>query len=128
MAGPQPEGAPRRRGRLSRSADFERAYRHGRSRANRYAVLYSFPRSDEQGSGPRLGVSVGRRVGNAVRRNAVKRALREAFWRLGPELSSDRDYVVVARRDLDELVADRGTDGARAALAELVAAGEERFT
>src|SRR5207244_1116687 len=35
-------GSPRRRGRLSRSADFDRVYRQGRSFGNRYLVLYSF--------------------------------------------------------------------------------------
>ena len=49
MAG-RPSGgrAPRRR-RLSRSAEFERVYRQGRSKANRFLVLYAFPREDEAG-------------------------------------------------------------------------------
>ncbi len=73
------------RGRLSRSAEFERVYRQGRSTANRHLVLYAFPeRSTER---PRLGLSVSRKVGGAVERNRVKRLLREAFARVEPELA-----------------------------------------
>ena len=46
MAGPRSDGGRSRRRRLSRSADFERVYRQGRSKANRFLVLYAFPRED----------------------------------------------------------------------------------
>ena len=36
-----------KRGRLSRSAEFERVYRQGRSHANRFLVLYAFPRGGD---------------------------------------------------------------------------------
>ena len=65
------------RGRLSRSAEFERVYRQGRSTANRHLVLYAFPNAAAER--PRLGLSVSRKVGGAVERNRVKRLLREAF-------------------------------------------------
>ena len=75
--------ARRKRRRLSRSGEFERVYREGRSHASRHLVVYAFPRADADS--PRLGVSVGRKLGGAVERNKVKRLLREAFWarRLG---------------------------------------------
>lgn len=120
-------GGRRRRGRLSRSGDFDRVYREGRSHSNRYVVLYAFPRGDEGPDEPRLGVSVGRKVGGAVDRNAVKRALREAFWALGDRLPDRHDYVLVARPDAAGLVEREGTKGLDAALAELVAeSGLER--
>jgi ribonuclease P protein component len=109
--------APRRR-RLSRSAEFERVYRQGRSKGNRFLVLYAFPR--EEGDGPRLGLSVSRRVGGAVERNRVKRVLREAFWAEAERLPSGSDYVVVARPDARDLAAREGMAGVRTALAELV--------
>src|SRR5579859_6581328 len=65
------------RGRLSRSADFDRVFRSGRSHGCREFVLYVFPRGEE--GGPRLGLSVSRKVGGAVERNRVKRVLRDAF-------------------------------------------------
>jgi ribonuclease P protein component len=113
-------GRPRRR-RLSRSAEFERVYRQGRSKANRFLVLYAFPRdeSDEQ-DGPRLGLSVSRRVGGAVERSRVKRVLREAFWAEAERLPADSDYVVVARPEAGPLAERDGTPGVRAVLAELV--------
>ena len=64
--------ARQRRGRLSRSAEFERVYRQGRSVGNRYLVLYAFPRgASAAADGPRLGVSVSRKVGSAIDRNRV---------------------------------------------------------
>ena len=111
---------PKRR-RLSRSAEFERVYRQGRSKGNRFLVLYAFPRDEERGeAGPRLGLSVSRRVGGAVDRTRVKRALREAFWEEARRLPEDSDYVVVARPESLGLTEREGTDGVRAALAALV--------
>jgi len=77
--------ARRRRRRLSRSGEFERVYREGSSHGSRYLVVYAFPRGDDEGA-PRLGVSVGGKLGNAVERNRVKRLLREAFWAKADEL------------------------------------------
>jgi hypothetical protein len=49
----------RKRGRLSRSGDFDRAYRDGRSSANRHIALYCFPRDPEEaGDEVRLGISL----------------------------------------------------------------------
>ena len=111
----------RKRGRLSRSGDFDRVYREGRSHANRYFVLYAFPRGNEAEEGTRLGVSVGRKVGGAVQRNAVKRALREAFWAIDAEVPPSHDFVVVARPDAAALVEREGTAGVDTALRELLA-------
>ena len=110
---------PKRR-RLSRSAEFERVYRQGRSKGNRFLVLYAFPREDANSEGPRLGLSVGRRVGGAVDRTRVKRVLREAFWEEARRLPEGSDYVVVARPESLALAEREGAEGVRAALAELV--------
>jgi ribonuclease P protein component len=121
------EGRPdARRRRLSRSGDFDRVYREGNSRGNRFLVLYSFARQDdEERARARLGLSVGRKIGKAVTRNKVKRAVRDAFWELSDALETGHDYVIVARPGVEGLLERQGQDGVRASLAELVTGSEE---
>jgi ribonuclease P protein component len=126
------EGRPdARRRRLSRSGDFDRVYREGSSSANRFLVVYSFARrEDESDDGARLGLSVGRKVGKAVTRNKVRRAVRESFWELPELIQPGRDYVIVARPGAEGLLEREGQDGIRASLKQLMeeAAGEERLS
>lgn len=126
MTPPGP-GAPRRR-RLTRSGDFKRAYREGSSKASRLLVVYRFEGSGTEpptetetgnGQGSRLGVSVSRKIGDAVTRNKVKRVLREAFW----QSFADRvpgDVVIVARPGIEKVVEEKGMAGAIEALGELI--------
>jgi ribonuclease P protein component len=117
MANPPATG----RRRLSRSAEFERVYRHGRSTANRYLVLYTFPNASASASHhARLGLSVSRKVGGAVERNRVKRLLREAFAQAEHQIGPEQDVVVVARPEIHELAQRDGLEGVGAALGELI--------
>ncbi len=120
----RPGGEGRKRGRLSRSGDFDRAYRDGSSHANRYLVLYAFPRGEEGGE-VRLGVSVGKKVGGAVERNKVKRAMREAFWSLADRLPDGYDFVLVGRADVAALVDGGGADALAESLAALLDEADE---
>jgi len=104
--------------RLSRSADFDRVFRHGRAHAGRELVLYVFPRGEAEA--PRLGLSVSRKVGGAVQRNRVKRLLREAFALESSRLPAGTDAVVVARHEANALAEREGLHGIRRALGELL--------
>ena len=94
-----PQGTPaslpfRRRHRLCHNKQFQAIYA-ARKRAHKGPItLFSLP--NDVGH-PRLGLSVGRRVGNAVTRNRVKRQIREAFRLQMNELPQGFDYVVVIR-------------------------------
>lgn len=91
---PSKRGFPRS-ARLRRPAEFERVYARRRSAAGGPIVLHASPALED--GPPRLGLSVSRRVGNAVARNAWKRRLREAFREVRDRLPPGQDYVVVVR-------------------------------
>jgi ribonuclease P protein component len=114
----------RSRGRLSRSEDFARVYRSGRSVANKYLVLYYFERSgvasaDDSAQTPRIGFSVSKRLGTAVDRNRIKRVLREAYRLNGQSFRGNMDFVVIAREPLAELLSVEGFSAVEAKLVEV---------
>jgi len=104
-------GRFQRSDRLRSSRDFRRASREGRRVAGRHFVVQVAARPHEVpevqgasgGPGRRLGVTVSRRVGNAVVRNRVKRAIREWFRRWRWELEDGIDVVVIARPSAADL-------------------------
>jgi ribonuclease P protein component len=86
--------ARRRATRLSSSLEFDRVYRRGRAYRGELFSIHAFP---NRAGTPRLGISVSKRVGNAVTRNAVRRRLREIFYSSLPEIPEDLDLVISAR-------------------------------
>ena len=84
----------RRAARLRRNADFQRVRAAKRSWADPLLVLYAAPNGN---LAPRIGISVGKRVGGAVVRNRVRRRVREAVRLRVPELRPGRDLVFIAR-------------------------------
>jgi ribonuclease P protein component len=109
----------KRRHRLSRSRDFDAVYRKGRSVSTRYLTVYTFPREDPaDADGPRLGLAVSRKVGNAVARNRLKRRLRGAWEELAADARADSDYVLSARPGLAEAVEQHSAGWLREQVAE----------
>jgi ribonuclease P protein component len=112
-----------RKARLSRSAEFDRVYRRGRSAQHRLLVLYRFERpedvrGDVKDGACRLGVTVSNKVGGAVVRNKLKRQLRDALER-SAMLQDGHDFVAIARPGLPEMVDKQGFDALTALVEEL---------
>jgi len=91
----------KRKFRLTRSTDFQRVRRLGKSYAHPLIVLIALPNELDHQS--RIGIAAGRSVGNAVRRNRAKRLLRAAMQSYLSSLMSGWDLVLIARRPLAEV-------------------------
>ena len=98
-----------RRFRLTRSEDFKRVRRSGKSYAHPLVVLITLKSEKSEGARVRVGVAAGRTVGTAVTRNRAKRLLREVMRILIPDISlqhvredsaSGLDMILIARPGL----------------------------
>jgi len=85
--------------RVRKSRDFNWIQRHGARGNAEHLVMTA--RKRHPGTG-RIGLTVSAKVGNAVKRNLVKRRLREIL-RVRPDMWSDIDLVVIARPGAAEL-------------------------
>ncbi|KAB0680439.1 ribonuclease P protein component [Aureimonas leprariae] len=91
--------------RLRRRADFLAA-RRGRRLGGPFFFIEALDRHD--GAEPRFGLTVTRKVGNAVERNRIRRRLREAIrTSCGADMARGFDYVIVARREVLDLAFER---------------------
>ncbi len=86
-----------RKKRVQRRADFVLCYDANKRYFSKYFVL--FTRKQEE-AGWRAGFTVSRKMGNAVRRNEIKRVLREFFRLNGQNLPTGLDIIVVPKRNL----------------------------
>jgi len=80
--------------RLTRSEDFKRVRRSGKSYAHSLVVLVA---QSSELKHIRVGVAAGKTTGTAVHRNRAKRLLREAMRQLLPSLASGWDLILIAR-------------------------------
>jgi ribonuclease P protein component len=102
-----------RKFRLTRSDDFKRVRRDGKSYAHPLIVLVT---QANQAAGIRVGIAAGKTTGSAVHRNRAKRLLREAMRTLLPSLASDWDLILIARPKLPSA----SIEDTRAALTDLL--------
>ncbi|WP_286923229.1 MULTISPECIES: ribonuclease P protein component [Lysinibacillus] len=86
----------KKRQRVKKNEDFQRVFKNGKSFANRQFVVY-FLMKEEQ-TEFRIGLSVSKKLGNAVTRNQIKRYIRQSIHELKDELKPNIDYVIIARQ------------------------------
>ena len=89
-----------RKFRLTRSEDFKRVRRFGRSFAHPLVVLIALKSEKNEHGNTRVGVAAGRTTGTAVHRNRAKRLLREAMRTFLPNIASNTDLILIARSAL----------------------------
>ncbi len=80
--------------RIRKSAEFERAFKKGKRRTVGPLLIYTV---DSEFPHPRIGFSIPKRVGNAVKRNKIRRRCREAFRLMKSTLPSNLDIVLSVR-------------------------------
>lgn len=85
--------------RVKREQDFNRIFSEGKTVANRKFVVYRLPKDQQHF---RVGLSVSKKLGNAVTRNAIKRKIRHVLTECRPQLATD-DFVIIARKGVEEL-------------------------
>lgn len=87
--------------RLKSNDDFQKVFKHGKSFANRQLVLYYLPKQDQLHF--KIGLSVSKKIGNAVVRNKIKRYLRQAIHEMEEEIKQEYDLVIIARQPVKEM-------------------------
>lgn len=84
---------------LKKNSDFQNVYVKGKSKANRYLVMYV---AQNNLSINRLGISVSKKVGNSVVRHRTTRLIRESYRLNQDNLKTGYDMVVIARQTAKE--------------------------
>jgi ribonuclease P protein component len=88
---------------LRRPADFKRVYDRRRSVSNDILILYAAP---NELSHNRLGLSISRKFGGAVKRNRMRRLFREAYRLSRHQMSTGLDLVLIPRPNVQPILAD----------------------
>lgn len=87
--------------RVKKNKEFQEAFQKGRSFANRQFVVYALTKEGQDFF--RIGLSVSKKIGNAVVRNRIKRYIRQAIFELKDQLAPGNDFVIIARKPAAEM-------------------------
>lgn len=79
---------------LPKKRDFEAVFKEGITLTSRHLVIYA-KKNDFNYN--RLGISISKKIGRAVKRNKIKRLLREAMKKVIQNLTSNYDFVIISR-------------------------------
>ena len=90
--------------RVKKEKEFQNVFHTGSSKANRQFGVYVLPKEGQ--SHFRVGISVGKKIGNAVMRNAVKRKIRQGLLELKPEIKPGIDFIIIARQPTTHLTTE----------------------
>lgn len=80
---------------IKSSRDFSRTFHRGKSNANKYLVIFIIKNNLNIN---KIGISIGKKVGNSVNRNRIKRLIRESYRVLENKLKTGYDIVFVPRQ------------------------------
>lgn len=108
--------------RLTDSSEFDRVYKQGTAYRGRLFSVHAFP--NDLGT-LRLGLSVSRKVGNAVARNTLRRRMREIFAAASEGVGGDLDLVISARPAAKDATFEELCEEFDRALRKLDAAGSQ---
>ena len=86
----------KRKYRIKKNKDFQVVFKKGKSVANRQFVLYILQKPEEREF--RIGLSVSKKIGNAVTRNKVKRLIRQVFSEEKHRIASGKEFIIIARK------------------------------
>lgn len=86
--------------RVKKEKEFQYVFKKGKSYANRKFVVYVIAKDQPHF---RVGISVGKKIGNAVRRNAVKRKIRASIYEMKEIIDPAIDFLVIARPSVSDL-------------------------
>jgi ribonuclease P protein component len=90
-----------KKNRLTKREYFDKVYRHGKSSANHQFVLYY--KAQPRQASFRFGVSVSKKLGNAVVRNRIRRVLKEIVRLNADRLPGGYDLILIARKPMTEM-------------------------
>jgi ribonuclease P protein component len=87
--------------RVKKNKEFQEAFKKGKSAANRQFVVYVLKKQEQENF--RIGLSVSKKIGNAVVRNQIKRYVRQSFHELQDRVHPGNDYIIIARKPVAEM-------------------------
>ncbi|NLM37754.1 MAG: ribonuclease P protein component [Firmicutes bacterium] len=87
---------------LKKNWEFQETFKNGRSYANSILVLYSCPASKNQGL-LKVAFCVGKKLGSAVRRNRIKRQLKNVFYTMQDRVARGCSVIIIAREKAGQM-------------------------